>query len=138
MGKSFWLNVDGIFRGERVRGQLDEWREQRRHGQRIPEELWDAAVRAGRRHGLNRVSRALSLDYYHLKKRSGLGKEKRSRADGSEQVFVEVASAATDVTDPNAACVVELEKGNGVRMRICVRDAATVDWSRMKEAFLGA
>jgi hypothetical protein len=33
---------------------------------------------------------------------------------------------------------VELEKGNGTRMRIFVRDGATVDWCRMKEAFLGA
>ena len=123
---------------ERIRGQLDEWRGQRGPGQRIPEELWGAAARAAARHGLNRVSRALGLDYYHLKKRSGLGKQKGSRAEGSEQVFVEVASASTEVTEPTAACVVELEKGNGVRMRICVRDAAAVDWSRMKEAFLGA
>jgi hypothetical protein len=34
--------------------------------------------------------------------------------------------------------VIELEKGNGTRMRISVGDAATVDWGRMKEAFLGA
>lgn len=115
---------------KKVRGELEAWRGQRIKGQRIPEKLWGAAVRAVRRHGLNRVSRALGLDYYHLKK--------RSRADGSEQVFVEVASVAPEVTEPPAACVVELEKGNGVRMRICVRDAATVDWSRMKEAFLGA
>lgn len=123
---------------KKVRGELEEWRGQKRKGQRIPEELWGAAVRAVGRHGLTCVSRALGLDYYHLKKRSGLGKEKGSRADGSEPVFVEVASVATEASEPHAACVVELEKGNGVRMRICVRDAATVDWSRMKEAFLGA
>jgi len=123
---------------KKVRGELEEWRGQRRKGQRIPEELWGAAVRAVGRHGLNRVSRALGLDYYHLKKRSGQGKKKRSRAERSEHVFVEVASAATEVAEPNTECVVELEKGNGVRMRICVRDAATVDWGRMKEAFLGA
>jgi hypothetical protein len=80
----------------------------------------------------------LGLDYYQLKRRSGLGEEKAQSAGGSEQAFVELASTATDAAKPNAACVVELEKGNGVRMRICVRDAATVDWSRMKEAFLGA
>lgn len=123
---------------KKVRGDLEAWRGQRRHGQRIPEELWGAAVRVAGRHGVNRVSRALGLDYYHLKKRSGSGKEKGSRTDGNEPVFVEVASVAAEVADSNAGCVVELEKGNGVRMRICVRDAATVDWLRMKEAFLGA
>ena len=121
---------------KQVRVQLDEWRSHRRHGQRIPEELWGLAVKAARRHGLNRVSRALGLDYYHLKKRSGLGKQKARGAGGGEQMFVELASVATEATE--LACVVELEKGNGVRMRISVRDAATVDWSRMKEAFLGA
>jgi hypothetical protein len=34
--------------------------------------------------------------------------------------------------------VVELEKGNGARLRICVGTAATVDWGQVKEAFLGA
>ncbi len=123
---------------KKVRGELEEWRGQKSKGHRIPEELWGAAVRAAHRHGLNRVSRALGLDYYHLKKRSGQGKKKRLRAAGNEPVFVELASAATEAAEPHAACVVELEKGNGVRMRISVRDAATVDWSRMKEAFLGA
>jgi len=41
-------------------------------------------------------------------------------------------------TDAGLTCVVELEKGNGTRMRICVRDAAGVDWGKLKEAFLGA
>ena len=123
---------------KQVRVQLDEWRAHRRHGQRIPEELWGMAVRAARRHGLNRVSRAAGLDYYNLKKRSGLGKEKAGGAGGGEQVFVELASVATGAADPNAACVVELEKGNGAKLRVCVADAATVDWCRLKEAFLGA
>ena len=119
---------------KKARRDLDEWRGQRRHGQRIPEDLWDAAAQAVRKHGLNRVSRALGLDYYHLKKRSG----QCPRVNESKPVFVELASGATDIGEPPTACVVELEKGNGVRMRICVRDAAAVDWSRIKEAFLGA
>ncbi len=123
---------------KRVRGELDEWRGQRQQGQRIPEALWGAAVRAVSRHGLNRVSRALNLDYYHLKKRSGLCEGKARSARTGDPLFVELPSAASEASEPKAACVVELEKGNGVRMRICVRDAATVDWGRMKEAFLGA
>lgn len=123
---------------KKVRGELEEWRGKKSKGQRIPEELWGAAVRAVGRHGLNRVSRALGLDYYHLKKRSGQGKKKRPRAEGGEPVFVEVSSVAREVTETAATCVVELEKGNGVRLRVCVADAATVDWCRVKEAFLGA
>jgi NADH:ubiquinone oxidoreductase subunit C len=120
---------------KRVRGQLDEWRGQRRHGQRIPEELWGAAVQAVREHGLNRVSRALGLDYYHLKRRSGLSKVKRKAGSESGAVFVELEPMRTEA---GVACVVELEKGNGAKLRVCVRDAETVDWCRLKEAFLGA
>jgi hypothetical protein len=121
-----------------VRVQLDEWRANRQQGRRIPEELWAAAVRAARRHGLNRVSRELGLDYYHLKKRSGLGREKAGGSGTDEQVFVELASVAASVSAANGGCVVELEKGNGAKLRVCVSDAATVDWCRLKEAFLGA
>ena len=123
---------------ERVRGELEEWRGQRRRGQRIPEELWSAAVQAARGHGLNHVSRALGLDYYQLKRRSELGEEKAQTVRGNEQTFVELVDTGVELAEAKASCVIELEKGNGVRMRICVRDAATVDWGRMKEAFLGA
>jgi len=121
---------------KRIRGQLDEWRGQKRHGQRIPEELWGAAVQAVREHGLNQVSRALGLDYYHLKRRSGLSKVGRKAGSESGAVFVELEPLRTEAG--TACCVVELEKGNGAKLRVCVRDAETVDWCRLKEAFLGA
>ena len=56
-------------------------------------------------------------------------------------MFVELSDAGADAgqrTDTGLACVVELEKGNGTRMRICVREPAGVDWGKLKEAFLGA
>jgi hypothetical protein len=36
------------------------------------------------------------------------------------------------------ACVVELEKGNGARLRIGVCNPVAVDWGQLKEAFLEA
>jgi hypothetical protein len=54
--------------------------------------------------------------------------------DFSERAFVELLGAGVGA---GPGCVVELEKGNGTRMRICVGDAAAIDWARMKEAFLG-
>jgi hypothetical protein len=116
-----------------VRAELQAWRGQRRKGDRIPEEVWRRAARAVRQYGLNPVSRALRLDYYQLKRWAG-------RADGPGAashgpVFVEVEGTAGEA---GLACVVELEKGNGTRMRICVRDTVAVDWGKLKEAFLGA
>jgi hypothetical protein len=77
------------------------------------------------------VSRALRLDYYQLKRRAGRGEV----AVPTSPVFVELGAQATEA---GLACVVELEKGNGTRMRISVREAVSVDWGKLKEAFLGA
>jgi hypothetical protein len=118
-----------------VRAQFDAWRGQRRRGERIPEELWRAAGGAARAHGVHAVSRALGLDYVQLKQRVGGLVQRRPMPERSPTMFVEVKGPAAESA---AACVVELEKSNGTRMRICVREAATVDWCRMKEAFLGA
>jgi len=48
------------------RRQLQAWREQRQGG-RIPQPLWDLAVRLVNKHGLSRTATALGLDYYSLK-----------------------------------------------------------------------
>ena len=118
-----------------LRAQFDAWRGRRRRGARIPEELWRAAAGAAHEHGVHAVSRALGLDYGQLKRRAGGLVQRRPVTERASGLFVEVERPAAE---PALACVVELEKSNGTRMRICVREAATVDWGRMKEAFLGA
>jgi hypothetical protein len=96
-----------------------------------------------RQYGLNPVSRALHLDYYQLKRWAGRVDGPGAASHGP--VFVEVEGAAGEAglaclraDTHRQACVVELEKGNGARMRICVRDTVAVDWGKLKEAFLGA
>lgn len=132
------MNTDRVPVGlEQVRAELDTWRGRRRKGDRIPEEVWRRAANAVRQYGLNAVSRALRLDYNHLKRRASGGPAARP----ASPLFVELSDAGVDAgqrTDPGLACVVELTKGNGTRMRICVREAVGVDWGKLKEAFLGA
>lgn len=116
---------------ERVRNQFDEWRAHKRGRERIPERLWRVACEAAQRHGVHAVSRAVRLEHSALRRRV----EETARDVSAAAAFIEVgAEAGAD----SIGCIVELEKGNGTRMRICVRDGAAVDWSRMKEAFLGA
>jgi len=116
---------------ERVRGRLMEWRGERRLGQRIPEEVWAESVRAAGRYGIRYVSEALELDYGRLERRCGQPEQGDA---GGQVAFVELAA-----TRPEAVqCVVEVEKSNGTKLRVSVGDAATVDWCRVKEAFLGA
>jgi hypothetical protein len=119
---------------EQVRGALAAWRAEPGKGQRIPDALWRKAVRAAKRHGLHPVSKALGLDYNCLKKHAAEG--------GSGKRTVELAPTFVEVKPASPledlACVIEMEKGGGTRMRICVKSAGSVDWCRIKEAFLGA
>ncbi len=119
---------------KRLRSRLETWRDGRKRGERIPGQLWEAAVDAARDYGVYRVSQELGLDYTHLKRRLAEAGRPQTAEASTEALFVEVETntAATN------ACVIELEKGNGTRMRICVRDAGTVDWCWLKDAFLGA
>ena len=115
---------------ERVRSQFEEWRARKGNRRdRIPERLWSAAAEAAQRHGVHAVSRAVRIEHSALKRRVQASRDEVNAAP----TFVEL-----DNVTGGAGCIVELEKDNGTRMRICVHDGAAVDWSRMKEAFLGA
>jgi len=128
--------IDGLpAEVEGVRVRLEKWRAQRRAGQRIPEDVWADAARVARRHGLSHVCQALGLDYKGLKRRTQLSEQPSCSTVEGEGVFVELAAAAEHV---GLRCVVELEKGNGAKLRVSVGDASAVDWCRVKEAFLGA
>ena len=116
---------------ERVRSQFEQWRAHKERGDRIPERLWAAATQAARQHGVNAVSRVARLEHSALRRRV----EQTVGRDAGALEFVELHGVAPQ---ESAGCVIEMEKSNGARMRICVHDGATIDWARMKEAFLGA
>ena len=116
---------------ERVQSQFEQWRAHKGRRDRIPERLWHAAVEAAQRHGVHAVSRAARLEHAALRRRVA------DRAGGRNEAFAFME--LNDVPVPaGGGCIIEMEKGNGTRMRICVHDGATIDWARMKEAFLGA
>ena len=120
---------------EQVREALAAWRATPGKGQRIPDALWRKAACAAKRHGLNPVSKALGLDYNCLKKHAAESGWNRKKAVALAPAFVEVKPASPP---EDLACVIEMEKGGGIRMRIGVKSAGSVDWCRIKEAFLGA
>jgi len=113
---------------ERVRDEFENWRGSKKGRERIPERLWSAACVAARQHGVYAVSRAARLEAATLKRRM----DSAGRSEAVE--FIELEGC----TPGGVGCIVELEKSNGTRMRICVREGAAVDWRLMKEAFLGA
>ncbi len=54
---------------EKVQHRFTAWRNAKRKGERIPEELWSSATELACEIGINRVANALHLDYTKLKQR---------------------------------------------------------------------
>ena len=62
------------------------WRAGRRRGERIQEELWQAAAECARRDGLSATAVRLKLSYYDLKRRlEAGGTARRSGSRGPDQ-----------------------------------------------------
>ena len=93
-----------------ARRQLQAWR-QRRQGRRIPQPLWDLAVRLVSRHGLSRTVAALGLDYYSLKKHvEAAGQQPPSPSPA----FVELPAPLL----ASKQALFELDNGAGATMRV--------------------
>ena len=96
---------------EQVQRRLDVWRKTRKRRSRIPDHLWESAVKAAGQYGFHKTARALRLDYNALKKRL------KAVTDGNESApaFVELISP---VSSPNSECLIELGSQHGEKMRI--------------------
>ena len=106
---------------EEGRRRLQAWR-QRRLGHRIPQPLWDLAVRLASQHGLSRTATALGLDYYSLKKRvEAAAQHSPSRGPA----FVELPAPVV----VGKQALFELDNGAGATMRVQLvgYDAADVE-----------
>src|SRR2546429_5673885 len=54
---------------EEAQVQFENWRRERKRGQRIPENLWLSAAELAKQHGVWPTARALHLDHNRLKRR---------------------------------------------------------------------
>ena len=112
----------------RGRDRFDAWRQVRKVRTRIPEPLWNLAVKLAVAHGLNRTASVLKLDYYSLKKRV----EVRSvAATSATPAFVEFSPPRVTT----AEYVVEFEDGAGARMRIHLRGCDVPDLVALGRSF---
>ena len=63
----------------RGRSRFRAWRGQRKAGGRIPQPLWEMAVRLAQTYGVSRTAAVLGLDYYRLKERAEAAARARKR-----------------------------------------------------------
>ena len=103
---------------EQVDERFKRWRRTRTRGTPIPEALWASAVGLARAQGLNRIARALRLDYYDLKKRLQCAAGPAC-ARQAQPTFVELLTPRAE--GGGCECLVELENARGAKMRIQIK-----------------
>ena len=106
-----------------IQAQFDDWRKTRCKRGKIPAQLWTAAVKLAGLHGISKVSSALRLNYYRLKK--GLEKASlpaKQSHDASVFPFIELRPIPADRCDN---CVIDLKRPDGSSMHIRLKDACS-------------
>jgi hypothetical protein len=114
----------------RARSQFQAWRG-RQTGRRIPQHLWDLAVRLVNRHGVSRTAAVLGLDYYSLKKR--FESVAREPASGSPP-FVELPAPVVLTRQ----CQFELDNGTGATLRLHLVGYDAADVATLARSFWNA
>ncbi len=122
----------------RGRDRLAAWRATKKPRSRIPEALWEMAVKLAAKHGVHRTARTLRLDYYSLKKRTLAAAARREtqdeiRAEMNEASFVELSAAFA----PVAECVIELEDNAG-SWRVHLKGYRAVDIAAIGRSLRGS
>ena len=112
-----------------VHAKFADWRKNKKHRRRIPEDLWTAAVRLSPEHSLHKISTALSLSYTDLKKR--VTSDKTPSATCPTPAFIPIDIPPTH----NAECIVEMEHRNGNKMRMHFKGKADLDLQVFAESF---
>lgn len=104
---------------EGVQQKFNNWRLKRQKRGLIPEELWEGAVRAVQENPPGRVSRVLRLNYLQLKRRIQAKDSQTNGKVGGR--FLELDVRQLSIV--SVECVVEVEKANGAKMKMQIKNA---------------
>ena len=115
------LNLD------EVRTRFENWRQNRRGKQPIPDELWSAAIEVALRDGVYPTAAALHLDGGKLKRRMMAADSVPGKA--MPPTFVELMPPAVELRE----CTIELEGRKG-KLRIHWKGATSADVAALSRA----
>ena len=133
---------------EDVKNRFEQWRKTKAHRDRIPEELWDAAVGLTSAYPLALIVKILHLDFKDLKERmrkNGTQPEAQPQksvahaADASKALFMEVPlSAISSYVPGQLECdCLEIVRTDGAKMRLQAGSFGRFDVKTLIDAFLG-
>jgi hypothetical protein len=115
-----------------VQSQFANWRNTRQRRERIPEELWSGAVKLCDSYSINKVAKALRLNYTDLSKRVA------RRQQAADLIVENVAQEfiSIDMAQPQASeCIIEMEHRNGNKMRMHFKGKVDLDLQSFANSF---
>lgn len=116
-----------------LRERFDRWRETKHSRDRIPEKLWKAAAKLCRgAYAVQRISKALRLNYTALKERVETTAESGRSGTTPRPTFVEMD---LHPPAPAAECLVELEDRRGGKLKFSLRGHGGLDLVALADAF---
>lgn len=125
---------------DKVKERFEYWRATRPKRERIPAALWEAAVRLTRDYAISRVAKTLRLSYTDLKRHVEnkiSAKTPAVKADAFAD-FIELEMPfPPEGSGGCRECVVEMEDGQGSRIRMCFAGGVPFDLLELGKAFLG-
>ncbi len=120
---------------EQVRHRLQEWRRSRRHGARIPEDLWIAAVQLAKKYRPARIAHTLGLDYNGLKQRLRTAKQHGTTEQATQPGFIELLPFAPT---SHCECTIAIEDRRGAKMKLELKGASALDVAAVSRALWSA
>jgi hypothetical protein len=120
---------------EQVRRRLQEWRRSRKHGARIPEALWIAAVELAKKYPPARIAHELGLDYDGLKRRLKIAKQHVTSEPETKPGFIELFPFAPT---SHCECTMEIEDRRGAKMKLEIKGVSAGDVAAVSRALWSA
>ena len=115
-----------------VQRSIKRWRRSPSRVSPMPEELWTRAVALTQQRSISRVSTALGLGYYGLRRRAQSG----TAMVGGSPGFVEMRGAELLVNaPPGDGTVIEVRTGDGAQLTVRLAKGASLDVVDLVERF---
>lgn len=103
--------------------QFQDWRKERRRGERLPKKLWKLAVDLANDYSLEEIVSTLNIDYGRLEKRiesfGFIRSPKIKRSPPLTEEFVEIGPLGAGHVNE---CTIETEDNTGNRLTIHLKD----------------
>jgi len=118
-----------------LRERIEDWRRTRKSVGLMPEELWEAAVEAGRKYGAHRAGRMLGVNRHALKARLEKAEGGGQKDIAGDVGFVELRSSGGSGRDAGLGWEVEMSDGRGRTMRMRTGSAEATELRALADSF---